>query len=138
MKKIFVILLGVLMIGLMGYNWQSSPVQTAEAQVTSLATGTVTGTAANINVSLGFTPRYVIVSNPSTTTVVKVEWSKGMAAASCTKFLDSATAGSIISKITVSCISEYAGSTTTAPGFRIGTDSDLNISGDTLHYRAWR
>ena len=102
------------------------------------ATGSTTATGAAINVSTGFTPRSVLVSNIATTTPVKVEWFTGMTTASALRTLASSTASLIVTRITVSGVSAYAGSTSAAKGFTIGADTTLNISGDTLYYKACR
>lgn len=111
----------------------------ATSSVTTIgdcATASVTGTGAAINVSIGFTPRSVIVSNIVTTTPARLEWQTGMAAASALRTLASATAANIVTRVTVSGISAYAGSSSAAKGFTIGADATVNISGDTLYYKA--
>ena len=126
MKKLLMIL--VVMLCIAGI---------AVAGNTDFATGSLTSAGTSVNVSIGWTPRYVIVSKV-TNTLATGEWQTGMAAASCLKTLDSDTAGSIITLPTVSCISTYAGSTSAAPGFTLGADTNLNVNGDTVRWRAWR
>lgn len=110
----------------------------------NIAVGSVSATGAAINISLGWTPKYVIVSNPATTSPTKMEWWTGMAAASGLRSVASATTAGgattvpIVSRVTVSGISSYAGTTSAAKGFTIGADTSLNISGDTLYYEAVR
>lgn len=104
-----------------------------------MCVGSTTATGAAINVSLGWTPKYVIVSNPATTVPANMEWSTGMAAASALRTVASGTnSEAIMSRVTVSGISVYSGGTTTPKGFTIGADTVVNISGDTLYYRAFR
>lgn len=143
MKKIFSgigVVLGVLLL-----MWAAPLLATTSVETNSgtLATGTATATGAAINVSLGWTPRDVVVTNVTGTNLVQVYWQTGMAAASCLKTAGTTTTvGSndamVISLPTVSCISTYAGSSTAGKGFTIGADTDLNISGDTLRWRALR
>ena len=109
-----------------------------------IAVGSVTATGSAINVSLGWTPRYVFVSNPATTYPTTMEWYTGMAAASGLRSTATDTAGDgtagvpIVSRVTVSGISTYSGSSTAAKGFTIGADTSLNINTNTLYYRAIR
>lgn len=124
----------VMAIGVPVIEGATSSVETNSG---TLATGTATATGAAINVSLGWTPREVVVTKV-TNTLGEAKWQTGMAAASCLKHLDSATAASIITLPTVSCISTYAGSASAAKGFTLGADTDINVSGDTLRWRALR
>ena len=126
MKKLLMILMVMLCIA-----------GIAVAGNTDFATGSFTSAGTEANVSIGWTPRYVIVSRV-TTTLVTAEWQTGMAQASCLLTIDHATAASILSLPTTSCISTYAGSTTAAPGFTLGTDANINVNGDTVRWRAWR
>lgn len=106
--------------------------------------GSTTATGAAINISLGWSPKYVIVSNPATTSPASLEWSTGMASASALRSVASGTAGAgtagvpIVTRVTVSGISLYSGGTTTPKGFTIGADTSVNINGNTLYYRAFR
>lgn len=110
----------------------------------SFATGTVAGTGAAINISCGFTPDYVKVFNPNDAGSLwpTLEWTTGMAADSGIKTLKSvdsgATGNASSNKITTGGISTYAGSTSAAPGFTIGTDADINASGETVTWVAMR
>lgn len=88
--------------------------------------------AAAANISIGFVPSVVLIfnlTNPS-----QHNWYKGMGAGYCEQQV---TAGDK-TIVTSNGISEYAGSTTAAPGFTIGTDSVLNTAGDTLYFVAFR
>lgn len=103
-------------------------------------TGTVEGTGATINVSLGFIPSYVKCVNIDDAGGLEptLEWIKGMAAASGLKTLGTPT----YNMITTLGISEYAGSDTPGSeaeaGFSIGADTDLNVSAETIVYIAFR
>lgn len=116
----------------------------ASAGPVSMLTGSTSATGAAINVSTGWSPRYVVVTNPATTSPVRVEWNSAMASASCLKSVASATSGNgtagvpLVTRATVSCISPYAGTTSAGKGFTIGADTNLNINGDVLYYEAWQ
>lgn len=111
----------------------------ADAQQTKV--GTVEGTGSAINVPIGFVPDYVEVFNydDAGEKYPLVKWWKGMADGSGLKINANSVA---IAKITSGGISAYDGSDTAgseaAPGFTIGTDADLNASGETLFYTAHR
>jgi len=107
--------------------------------------GTVEGTGAAINIELGFTPRYFKCFNLDDVggLAPTLEWFEGMPAASAIKTLkvvDNATTGNASSaKITSNGISEYAGSDASAAvGITIGADTDVNVSGETIHFIAFR
>lgn len=148
MKKIFAgigIVLAVLLL-----TW-GAPLMFPTAEATTsveynsgtLATGTATATAATINVSIGWTPRSVLITNVTGTNLTQAYWMTGMAAASCFKLVSASTntyvpSAMVVSLPTVSCISTYAGSTTAGKGFTLGADTDVNVSGDTLRWEARR
>ena len=91
--------------------------------------GTVTGTGAAINVSLGFVPDYVEVVNVTDGDTID-KWYKGMAAGtSITIAAAAATRGS-------NGISEYAGTEGGTAGFTIG--SGISESAKVLRYMAIR
>jgi len=97
--------------------------------------GTVEGTGSAINVSCGFIPDYVeIINIDSAAGFEKGEWITGMADPSAYKTVAAGTR----TKITSTGIGTYAGSTTAGKGFTIGADTDLNVSGETIAYRAIR
>lgn len=108
----------------------------------STAVGSVEGTGAAINVSIGFVPRYVKVFNldDAGTLAPTVEWFGGMTDGHGLKTLgiaDNGTTSKVSSAaITTGGISEYAGSLTTSAGFTIGTDADINVSAETIYYIA--
>lgn len=96
-----------------------------------VATGTVEGTGAAINVELGFTPVYVKVVNWDDPT--SMEWWTGMGAAAGAKTTDAVA----FTKATSNGISAYAGvQATTGKGFTIGADTDLNVEDETLFWIA--
>jgi hypothetical protein len=105
----------------------------------AIVTGTVEGTGSAINVSIGFVPRVVIAYNidDAGTDMPLVLWTTNDADAAGVKILASA-----IAYISSDGISEYDGSSTVgseaSPGFTIGADSDLNASGETINYIAFR
>lgn len=99
-----------------------------------VASGTVEGTGAAINISCGFTPSHVRVVNFDDPTTM--EWFAGMGAAAGVKLTDAPA----LTKITSNGISTYAGSDTpgseAGKGFTIGADTDLNVDGETLFWFA--
>lgn len=92
--------------------------------------GTVEGTGAAINISLGFTPSYIRVVNTEDGDTIH-EWFNGMTDGHAIKIVDGGAATNI-SRITSNGISAYAGTTTAAKGVTLGTD--VSESGKTLHY----
>lgn len=108
----------------------------------TIKTGTVEGTGAAINISCGFTPRYVKLVNidDAGSLCPTLEWFEGMAAASgilTLKSVDSGSTGNASSAlITSNGISAYAGSTTASLGFTIGADANVNASAETICYVA--
>lgn len=100
-----------------------------------IAYGSVEGTGAAINVSLGFTPVYVKCVNIDDAggLTPEFEWISGMAAANAIKVTDTVTRN----LVTSNGISTYAGSEgSAAKGFTIGADADVNASGETILYIA--
>lgn len=104
--------------------------------------GSVAGTGAAINVSIGFKPKQVKVFNPNDAGGLfpTIEWFEGMAAASGFKtkvVVDSGVTGNKSSDyVTSNGISQYAGSDSAPEGFTIGADADVNVSGETVFYMA--
>lgn len=112
-----------------------------------VVTGSIAGTGATINISLGFIPRYVKVFNYNDAGALypTVEWWEGMPAASGLKNKrqavnegGTATYSVVNERITANGISEYAGSANASKGFTIGADTDINVSGETVYYLALR
>lgn len=98
-----------------------------------VATGTVTGTGAAINVSTGFQPGVVVLIN-ETDPGLGV-WSDTMANAEMLKLVDGTVA---LTFPTSNGVSLYAGvSAGATEGFTIGADSDLNAASDVIHWIAW-
>jgi hypothetical protein len=96
-----------------------------------IAHGRITGTGAVINVSLGFIPETVVLRN--ITSGDELFWDEGMAAANGRKRVAAGTS----TLITSGGITAFAGvAGTSAPGFTIGTDTDMNVSAEILHYTA--
>ena len=110
------------------------PVPRAEAQLMGFATGTVTSTtSATINVPIGFIPRSVVVTRVTATAsnTTQVYWNKLMGNGYCMLSTSSTN-----TYTTSNCIGTYSGSTTTAPGFYIGTNSSINPGTDVLIWEA--
>ena len=101
--------------------------------------GTVTGTGAALNVSCGFKPDYVKVTNITDGDVIH-EWYTDMTAAHAIKtrnVVDNGVTGnSAVALITSNGISQYAGDSSNTPGFTLGTD--VSESAKVLAYVAYR
>ena len=91
--------------------------------------GTVTGTGAAINISLGWIPDYVKVVNLTDGDTID-EWFRGNGAGTSIR-----TVLAVATNAT-NGISEYAGTGAIAPGFTIGTA--ISETGDTLNWFALR
>lgn len=107
-------------------------------------TGSVAGTGAAINISIGFQPSYVKVFNPNDagTLYPTMEWINGMGAGKGFKTLkiaDNATTGNLSSTfVSTNGITAYAGASSAAQGFTIGADADINVSAETVFWIAAR
>lgn len=97
----------------------------------SVKVGTFVGTGAAINLPIGWTPDSVEVFN-ITDGDETWQWIQGMTAGHA---MYEAAAGTK-SRITANGISPYAGSSSAAPGFTVG--SALSENGKTFGYRALR
>jgi len=97
---------------------------------TNIKTGTVTGTGANLNVSVGFSPDHVRVIND--TAGDSLEWFSNMPAGAAFKRV-AAGAGT---KITTGGISQFTGSATQQAGFTIGNDA-TNTAAQVIRYIAY-
>ncbi len=142
MKRLMTVM-SVIMMVVIAVTYALAATVTVSNRSTDTATGYWTSDGAAQNVSIGFTPSHITVTNVTGTNLVKAEWMTGMAAASCLKTAGTTTTvGSndamVISVPTTSCISAYAGTSSAAPGFTLGADTDINISGDTIRFRAHR
>lgn len=99
-----------------------------------MKTGKVAGTGAAINVSLGFTPLFVMVANTEDSDTVDF-------AIFCDDTSDSMAAGTAITIAAAAAarasngLSQYAGSESAAAGFTIG--SGISESGKDLHWVAF-
>lgn len=106
--------------------------------------GTVEGTGAAINVSIGWKPDAVFLLNIDDAggLAPALLWINGMGAADALKFLkvvDSGATGNASSAIiTSNGIDQYAGSDSASEGFTIGADADANASGETILWFALR
>jgi len=98
-----------------------------------LTGGTYEGTGAAINISLGWIPDYVMVWNAEDGDA-KWEWFNGLGAGDALATANHDTAQQ--SLITSNGIDTYAGSSSAAPGFTIGTA--LSESGKTFRWKAER
>ena len=86
--------------------------------------GAVTGTGANLDVrTVGFRPRRVEIVNA--TGLVTAVWTDSMADATGIKRVTDGTMSAMT-----------AGITPLSDGFRVGTDADLNASGEVMHWVA--
>lgn len=96
---------------------------------TNIKVGTVTGTTAAINVPCGFAPDRVTVYNGADGSCL--EWFSSMADGAAFKTIAAGTRTVISS----GGISKFAGNSTSAVGFTIGTDAQVNTA-TTLRYLA--
>lgn len=92
---------------------------------------TMDGTGANIDVYCGFIPAYVRVVNIESATVEELEWFKGMADASAIKTVTGTVARTKITSLGITPLNDAA-TDTGELGFRIGADTDVNVSGETI------
>ena len=94
--------------------------------------GSQAGTGANIDIELGWRPTHVRVVNIGSATIEEVEWFAGMADASAIKTVTGTVARTRITSNGITPLNS------TFLGFRIGADSDVNVSGETLVWIAER
>lgn len=207
--NVLVLIAVLVLVGIV--SAQAAFAASATNQNSNLVVGSFTATGSSKSISIGWTPKVVVLSSPSTTNPVIIKWNSSMTAGYGMKTLYTAsTASTVVSLATVSCIRSYAGAapmsaltgtvtitsgsalltgsgtafttelavgdivsisgqsfqiayissstsavattlaTSTAtvtkfysesgrsPGFTIGADTDLNISGDTVYYEAYR
>jgi len=91
--------------------------------------GSVSGTGSNLDVLIvGFRPHTVKLYN--VTGNCSAVWLDSMADASMQKIVDSGSGTSDTSFVS------SGGVTPLANGFRLGTDTDLNVSAEVVHYEA--
>lgn len=99
--------------------------------VNRMMTGSVVGTGSAINVrTVTFRPRKVEILNVGG--VCSAVWTDTMADASALKTVDSGAGATDVSLITSN------GITPLNNGFTIGADTDLNVSGETIHWVAYQ
>jgi len=100
--------------------------QTHDGGVVKRAVGRYidTGTAAAFNITCGFKPRYVNVTNVDD--AERIEWWEGMADASALKTV---TAGTVT-------LTTSLGITPLANGFTVGLDTDVNVSSSQISWLA--
>lgn len=94
--------------------------------------GTVEGTGASISVDVGFRPEWVILMNVDGKAIL--HWTDDMGDGKGMKTVDSGTGTTDISYITTGGITQSDPDDDSFDGFKIGTDSDLNVSAETLMY----
>lgn len=89
------------------------------------ATGSFIGTGAQLDVkTVGFRPKHVVLLNK--TGLARLEWTDTMADAAGIKTVTDGT---------ISAIST-GGITPLASGFRLGADTDINVSAEEVHFIA--
>jgi hypothetical protein len=96
-----------------------------------VAIGTVTGTGALITIPLGFQPDHIEIFNP--TTQAGMVWQRGMASNSAIKTV---AAGTRTLAVTNAIIPTAGVDGTTARGFSIGADANVNVSTNVMYYKA--
>jgi len=113
-----------------------------------IKTGYVVGTGASIDITLGFIPNHVTLLN--TEGLARLDWTSDMPAAAGVKQI---TAGTMtyITTLGISPLGSTSGLTVSADntltdnntitmtnpkGFRIGADTDMNVSGEDIYWVA--
>lgn len=86
------------------------------------------GTGASIDIYCGFSPASVRVINIESATIEELEWFAGMAAASAIKTVTGTVARTKITSLGITALSDDS----LGLGFRIGADTDVNVSGEQL------
>ncbi len=94
-----------------------------------VASGSVAGTGAAINIVVGFIPTYVEVFNIASAS--KLVWMDGMPAAAGIKTVTAGTQ----TYVTSAGISPY-NSTVSGNGFTIGALANVNVSTEVMYWRA--
>lgn len=96
-----------------------------------IQTGTVTGTGAAINISVGFAPARVTLFNIVNATFI--EWQDTLPAAAGRKIIAAGTQ----TYITTLGVSPFAGTVAgVGAGFTIGADALLNVATNAIHWIA--
>lgn len=97
------------------------------------ASGEIDGTGAAITIQTGFKPVEIRLYNiDDAGGATDAVWIKGMPAASLRKWVDSGAG------VTNGAWVTSNGVTVGNSGFIIGTDGDVNVSGETIHWIAYR
>ncbi len=102
----------------------------------NIVTGTQDGTGASIDIELGFIPDWVMVINTESATMEELQWYRGMADASAVKTVTGTVARTKITTLGITPLGD--GASDTIRGFRIGADTDVNVSGEALFWMAGR
>jgi len=97
-------------------------------------TGTVEGTGSEIEITLGFIPNYVRLFNIDGVAIL--EWTPDMGAGKGLKIADSGTGATDIELISSGGVT-ISSSSDDFRGFKIGTDSDINVEDETINYVAF-
>lgn len=93
-------------------------------------TGTVEGTGVAISITVGFSPDAILLLNVDG--LVDLWWTTDMGDGYGRLVIDSGSGATDLSFITSN------GVTATDNGFSIGTNADINASGETIMWIAWR
>ena len=101
----------------------------------SNVTGTYDGTGAAMTFKLGFVPSRVRIVNFGSTGKEQLEWCRGMPAGSAIKTTNAGRSYITTGGITIN--GDTKGSTV-EQGFTLGTDADVNVSGERFYLEAIR
>jgi hypothetical protein len=104
--------------------------------ITRMATGTIPGTGATIQIALEFSPRAVYVVNEDG--LATLYWTNTMADASGLKEVTAGTK-SFITTLGITPKEKFERDDTSPDlhGFEIGADTDVNVSAEVIHWTAW-
>lgn len=94
--------------------------------------GSQDGTGASIDIELGWLPTHVRVINTESATIEELEWFSTMSNGHAIKTVTGTVARTKITSLGITPLSS------TFLGFRIGADTDVNVSGETLVWVAER
>ncbi len=110
----------------------------ASSLLDGMASGQLEGTGTALEVKLPFTPRVVELINVDGD--VRLEWDHTMVEGGGFKIVMGTSYALIttggVTPMELNELEDYS-SGSAWRGFKIGTDSDVNASGETIHYRAW-
>jgi len=95
-----------------------------------IKTGTVEGTGSTINMDIGFIPQKVQLINIDGDAIL--EWTEDIGADKGYKIL-----GTGLNELVASLGITVSSSTDTFIGFKIGADTDVNVTAETIVYTAW-